>query len=548
MGRAGKGETMTEPIASVLAYHEATKHHFDRYARGPGGLDWASQPDPFRRYSGAPVIKLEKLALTAEPAYDAAWTRGASIPAPLDRRSLSQFFLDTLALSAWKRSGAVTWALRVNPSSGNLHPIEGYALCGPIDGVCSEPMVAHYAPEEHALEHRASIPRSLWQRISAGLPGETILVGLTCIHWRESWKYGERAYRYCQLDLGHALGAISVAAAGLGWQAGLVDSLSSREVGQILGVLDAAGAEPEEAACLVLVTPQGSKIREVLPDSDAVAAMAGLTWQGRPSCLSRSHQVWPIIDEVAEACRKPSDVSPYPPASLPEGPTPGEARAVALRPIIQQRRSAQDLDGKTQMLRSDFYRMLLRTVARSDGIPFSTLPWTPGVHLAVFVHRIQELMSGLYLLVREPGHEERLRQAMNPDFTWGKPEGCPEGLDLYLLMPGDLRKLAMQLACVQALAADGCFSLAMIADFEEVLERHGPWMYPRLYWECGMIGQVLYLEAEAAGLRGCGIGCYFDDPMHELLGLKGRGFQDLYHFTVGKALEDPRITTLPAYP
>ena len=36
-------------------------------------------------------------------------------------------------------------------------------------------------------------------------------------------------------------------------------------------------------------------------------------------------------------------------------------------------------------------------------------------------------------------------------------------------------------------------------------------MYRRLFWECGLIGQVLYLEAEAAGVRGTGIGCFYDD-------------------------------------
>ena len=83
----------------------------------------------------------------------------------------------------------------------------------------------------------------------------------------------------------------------------------------------------------------------------------------------------------------------------------------------------------------------------------------------------------------------------------------------------------------------------MIAAYKDPLERHGPWFYPRLFWEAGMIGQVLYLEAEAAGMRSTGIGCYFDDPMHHVLGL-----QDLYHFTVGGPIEDTRLTTLPAYP
>ncbi len=62
-----------------------------------------------------------------------------------------------------------------------------------------------------------------------------------------------------------------------------------------------------------------------------------------------------------------------------------------------------------------------------------------------------------------------------------------------------------------------------------------------------VIGQVLYLEAEAAGIRATGIGCYFDDGMHGLLGLEERSYQDLYHFTVGGPVEDTRLTTLPAY-
>jgi hypothetical protein len=32
-----------------------------------------------------------------------------------------------------------------------------------------------------------------------------------------------------------------------------------------------------------------------------------------------------------------------------------------------------------------------------------------------------------------------------------------------------------------------------------------------------------------------------------MLGLEGLQFQDLYHFTVGKALKDPRLVDLPAY-
>ena len=60
---------------------------------------------------------------------------------------------------------------------------------------------------------------------------------------------------------------------------------------------------------------------------------------------------------------------------------------------------------------------------------------------------------------------------------------------------------------------------------------------------------MLYLEATAAGVSGTGIGCFFDDAVHETLGIDGKAmeWQSLYHFTVGTAIEDPRIATEPAY-
>jgi hypothetical protein len=81
----------------------------------------------------------------------------------------------------------------------------------------------------------------------------------------------------------------------------------------------------------------------------------------------------------------------------------------------------------------------------------------------------------------------------------------------------------------------------------EAVPRRGAWWYRRLFWEAGVLGQALYLEAEAAGVRGTGIGCYFDDAFHQLLGLRGEEWQSLYHFTVGGPVEDTRLRTLAPY-
>jgi nitroreductase len=87
----------------------------------------------------------------------------------------------------------------------------------------------------------------------------------------------------------------------------------------------------------------------------------------------------------------------------------------------------------------------------------------------------------------------------------------------------------------------------MIAEFESSLDSEGASFYRNLFWESGVVGQALYLEAEAAGARATGIGCFYDDPVHDVLGLEGHAFQSLYHFTVGMPVEDGRLTTEPGY-
>ena len=549
---------MSEALDRVLAYHQATKHQFGRFARGPGRLDWATQPHPFRRYRGARRIDLERIPPGDQPGYDLAFIAGHLPPEPLNRETVSQLFFDSLALSAWKQAGDVSWSLRVNPSSGNLHPTEGYLVCGPVDGLTARPMVAHYAPREHALEVRAEFPLATWRALSGELPCGAILVGLSSIHWREEWKYGERAFRYCQHDVGHAIAAISLAAAGLGWQATLLDDLGTEQIADLLGISDPQGAEAEHADCTLAVYPQGAACPSLSLPEAAMADFANLSWQGQPNQLSPSHARWPIIDEAAAATEKPPTVglydrapelrhTPRDPIATPKRPGEGSEQPLSLRRIIRQRRSAVAMDGRGSIGRDTLTQILGKTLTGPGQIPFSTLPWRPLAHLAVFVHRVEGLEPGLYLLVRDPAQTEALQEAMKKSLAWEKPSSCPADLDLYRLADGDTRAVARQLSCQQAIASDGCFSLGMIAQFEEPLERFGPWFYRRLFWECGMIGQVLYLEAEAAGVRGTGIGCFFDDGVHQLLGLETAQYQSIYHFTIGHPVEDTRLTTLPAY-
>ncbi|MGH8699085.1 MAG: SagB/ThcOx family dehydrogenase, partial [Burkholderiales bacterium] len=211
--------------------------------------------------------------------------------------------------------------------------------------------------------------------------------------------------------------------------------------------------------------------------------------------------------------------------------------------IARRRRSAVDFDGATAIDAEAFYAMLEPLVPRAGVPPWDAWPHAPRVHLALFVHRVVGLEPGLYVFARDPEAIARLRPAMSDEWTWQKTG--PRDLALHLLTAGDARPAARTVSCHQDIAADSCFALAMLADFG--LARRAPWRYRELHWECGIIGQVLYLEAEAAGIRATGIGCFFDDALHRVLGLRGGEWQTLYHFTAGGAVDDERLTTLPPY-
>jgi SagB-type dehydrogenase family enzyme len=527
-------------LATVLAYHERTKHRLERYAAGPETLDWSSQPDPFRGFEGAPRISLPLAADRLATSYAALTEPGAVAPRPFSLESIGLLLELSLGLSAWKEYGPDRWALRCNPSSGNLHPAEGYVLCRGVPELADG--VYHYVSRDHVLEQRGL---SGAEPAPDGAP--RVFVALSSIHWREAWKYGERAFRYCQLDTGHAIGALRYAAAALGWRLRWLGGIGSADLAAGLGLDrrgDFSGAEAEEPELLLELIADASAPAADLPDLLAVEK----TWSGRANVLDRHPMYhWPVIDEIAEATRTPG-AEPEPGAAIildAYPPLPGLCQAPAAT-LIRQRRSAQHFDRRQVLSASAFYRLLDALLPRAEAAPWDVWRATPRLHPVLFVHRVEGLTPGLYVLPRRAAVAADLQAAFNSEFGWTRPEGCPAHLPLFRLAEADCGKLSRTVNCHQAIGADSAFALGMLAEFEAPLAE-APWHYRRLYWEAGLLGQVLYLEAEALGLRGTGIGCYFDDVFHELLGLSGRAFQSLYHFTVGFPLTDTRILTLPPY-
>ncbi len=520
----------------VFRYHEETKHHFNRLARSLGYLDWANQPEPFRFYKGAEQIELPLIKNDLDLSYEHLYKKPEKSK-EINVYTVSKFLELALGLSAWKAIPGSQWSLRMNPSSGNLHPTEPYLVLfeEDLNGTF------HYNPLLHNLEKLAEIDEDDKNIISNFFKTEGFLIALSSIYWREAWKYGERAFRYCNHDVGHALGSIRFSANLNGWKVKILNAVSDEEISTIFGFDKRKWVKDEKEFPEVLcwVYKEDTQIPKDIPEK-FVSNQKVKEFKGVPNRLSEEHVRWEIIYEVSEATKKPKtkpteidlpslDLNFY---SKSEFPAPY---------IIRKRRSAVAYDRTAYMPKEKFLNILDKTLERKDYSPFDIELSSPQINLVLFVHRVKGLEQGLYFFSRDDEKTEIFKGVSSPEFLWEEKEN-----NLFLLYKGNFEITAKLVSCRQDIAGDSCFSLGMLAYFKENIIK-APYSYRHLHWEAGLIGQVLYLEAEAQGFRGTGIGCFFDDAVHEILGLKDNTFQTIYHFTIGKPLEDPRLRTLPPY-
>ncbi len=197
--------TLNEKTEHTFSYHQATKHTYQSVRLDAHYLDWKNQPTPFRVYEGAPTI-----ALPPDPDFpnvgtfaamaaldDDAANPGESLASERqdiqpDVTWLSRLLWHSMAISAWKKvpGSGNRYSLRVNPSSGNLHPTETYIALHGLNDIGDG--LYHYRADIHALELRRS--GAATQQLAQGLripwaADSQLIVGLASIFWREAWKY-----------------------------------------------------------------------------------------------------------------------------------------------------------------------------------------------------------------------------------------------------------------------------------------------------------------------------------------------------------------------
>jgi len=486
-------------------YHESTAHSVESLRRVPHVLDWVNMPDPFRHYESVQVLDLPADPLSPDiPALDVLQGFSGTTAVRDGPTFLSQLLFYSASISASKLvpSTGYRYALRVNPSSGNLHPTEFHFL---TRGLKEWPNgLYHYRPSSHMAEQRAS--GDLEMKL-AGCSAPIVFV-LTSIVWREAWKYRDRAYRYCLHDMGHAWQALALTARAIGCESFAVGHFPDDEVAQLCRL-------PEDEWPMLIVELRGGSIPVREPD-----ACETIWYGGHANQLSKERTAYTRIDGIhgatklsKSACRGISPAEPAPTGSGEITLPPAASSTRAFGEVARMRRSALDFVGGTQSISFTQLSAVLAAAIQPQLADFAA---TRFIQLYLYVHRVYGLEPGLYRLWPAPAELERIKS-------------------------GDQRVAAAGLSLGQDLAGNACVAFSIIGDLDRAARAHGDRGYRYVHFEAGAIGHRLYLAAEAFGLGATGIGAFYDEEVNRYLSLTPGLGRVVYHFAIGYPVHDFRL-------
>lgn len=207
-------------------------------------LDPANRPSPFKHYRSVERVELPReLASNVSDAITALAGDGGGSPSefvdvPLDSAGLARL-LHLCAGVTRSTTGPLEGRtyFRAAMSAGNLHPLEVYAVCGPMEGLGAG--VYHFAPLEFRLDRlRSTDERAFLAGACATVddrPPAASLV-ITGIPWRTAWKYGERGWRHLYWDAGALVANLVAAADGAGLRTRVLTGFVDHDVAWLVGV------------------------------------------------------------------------------------------------------------------------------------------------------------------------------------------------------------------------------------------------------------------------------------------------------------------------
>lgn len=199
-------------------------------------------------YDGYPAVELpapfDDLDVRLDQAIVDRVTPSAIEPVPLDLAQLSTILFAGAGVTRRNDTTAFLRPFRTAPSGGALYPLEIYLSTKHVEGLPAG--VHHYHPTDHHLRRLRSGDLSgelagVFVEFQADLAFDaSLVVMITGVFGRSTFKYGARGYRFALLEAGHVAQNMNLAATGLGLGCINIGGFYDRAADEFLG-LDGLG-------------------------------------------------------------------------------------------------------------------------------------------------------------------------------------------------------------------------------------------------------------------------------------------------------------------
>ena len=522
-------------------YHERTKYEPATLASKSQGLDWSTQPSPYKDYKIGTVYDL-KPYLTEDIQSD----RDGLLASRWRRLSRLLFCSYGLTARVPMVTGE-TFYLRSAPSAGGLYPAELYMISAGTPLLSAG--IYNYQVRTHSLIHFWQ-DNNVWSGLQKACFGHPALqntnlaIAITSVFHRSAWRYQDRAYRRIFLDTGHLLGNIDLASAIEDYQASLIGGFADEAVNELL-FLD---KQLEGAIAIVPIldlqdeeqTGRGNESREAVKGYSPNMSMdmpRGIM-TALPSAQVTSYPKLPdgaLLEYLHQATQITENPSSQKVMESPQVESPQAS-------VLDQPDRLQD-----QNQDQDKYNFPFCTKV---GTATASINWGDDLELlenTILQRRSTREYSGVKLELAElkaildftyqPQHYSDQGLEAAPDYfdlslietfvavtgVEGLEEGCyyyaPKSQELRQIRFKNFREELHYLCLGQELGRDAGAVIFHTADLQSAVQKYGDRVYRYLHMDAGHLGQRLNLAAIGLGLGVSGIAGFFDDLVNEVLGI-----------------------------
>jgi SagB-type dehydrogenase family enzyme len=172
-------------LINLNNYHQNTKHSYLSIRTNPNRVDWNNPPNRFKSYSK----DYKRVQLLSE--------------------NKNYNFLYLIAgISAKKTYPGIEYYLRINPSAGALYPNELYFQVRNTDGFEDGIYHLEVSSSSAVLLKKLESNEGIENLLGLDYSVDGFMFFVSSLYFRSSWKYKNRAFRYCLLDAGHLIGSV----------------------------------------------------------------------------------------------------------------------------------------------------------------------------------------------------------------------------------------------------------------------------------------------------------------------------------------------------